>query len=290
VTNGTIVIGNGPIDFMDSGGEQVSVPLSALKIESGQVDLESSWADKAGLSGDDPSILKGLLAELQRQGYLRSAPAPTQKPAMIVKAASPGPEGNNIEITVSEVTQNTDAPLDPLKTTFSVTAKETDEYPDLMLASIATVLGIDEDPKGTGLVHVVTGSVAADGVPAEKIGTKALKLGPGAQVEVKDKDDKTLFTLKPRASLGSSDPKVKVTITEVDTAKKTFKLTATWKKKVTGVKVDPATLESKFQELEYLVTVSPPASGAYSVPKAEARSLSGGSAATRASLILFANQ
>src|SRR5438270_9522953 len=150
------VVGNGPIDFMASNGEQVSVPLSALEIKSGQVSLESDWADKAGLTGDDLRILEKLLAELQRQGYLRSAPPPAQKPAMIVTAANPGPEGNNITIKVSDVKQDTNAPLDPLQTTFSVTATETDVYPGLTLANVATVLGTEQDPnKGTGLVHVV---------------------------------------------------------------------------------------------------------------------------------------
>lgn len=292
MTNGTIVVGNGPIEFMDSDDNDRSVPLSALEITtSGQVGLKSDWMEFAGLSDDDTDtvILKGLLAELQREGYLRSAPPPAPKPAMILKAANPGREGDNITIKVSEVPDDA-IPPDPSKTTLSITAKETDEYEGLTLANIKTKVGTDQEPKGTGLVHV-TGTVATDGLPDEIDAAHALELGPGAQqvVEVKDKDDnsKTLFKLEPRGSLSANDPKVKVEISNVDDTKKTFTLTATWEKTIEKVKSDLATVKSTFEELEYLVTLS----GAYSVPKVETpQSLSGGGATAHASLTLFANQ
>jgi hypothetical protein len=275
---------------MDSNGKEISVPLSALEYASGQVDLRSGWSNSAGLSNDDSEILNGLLAELQRVGYLKSAPPPAPKPAIIVQAANPGPEGNNIKITISNVVQGKGgAKLDPLQTTFSVTAQETGEYPGLTLANIASKLGTDKDPKGTGLVHVQDGTISPSGDMPVELSAKAV---PGT-LKVLDKNGKNLFTLEARGSRNSA-PNVSVTISDI--TKDTFKLSASWEHKIDNVKIDAPTLESKFQDLAYLITVSPPAgppSRAYSVPDGKTdqpQPLSGGSAGSAASLTLFSKQ
>jgi hypothetical protein len=62
-------------------------------------------------------------------------------------------------------------------------------------------------------------------------------------------------------------------------------LKATWQKTVNNITLD--TLASVLSELSYVVTISKPSSGAYSVPAAGSTTLSGGNASSNASASLF---
>jgi len=249
-------------------------------VDSGTVKLKSGWNPTPPLPAQDSGpqgLLAGWLRYLVEQGLLQQAPTAAKKPAMLIKATNAGAQGNNIQVVIAGITL--DASGDPTKTKFDLTATETDTYTGLTTATIAQSIGTDQAPVGSGLVHVVQASVHVDRTPANG----AKDLPPPADFD--DSGANLVFPLDVRAGMGATDPKVHVTIANADEAAKTFDLTATWSRRVTGVTT--ATAASALAALGYLVTVSAPPSGAFSVPTAGTFSLSGG-AGTPASAILFA--
>src|SRR5260370_16336642 len=125
--------GNGPLEFTDSNGRQVSIPLTAFSFDAiGNLVVNANW--KAIASAPPASA---LLAYMRAQGLIAPAPAPSPKPAAIIKAVGPGAAGNNIAILIENIAANPD----PTKTTFDIVVTETEDYTGLTAATIKSVLG-----------------------------------------------------------------------------------------------------------------------------------------------------
>src|SRR5271167_4203362 len=106
----TQVTGNGPLEFTNANGRQISIPLSALYFDgSGTLQVDATWASASGLMPN-----KGVLGYAQSEGSITPAPAPPPFAAMIIKAADQGTSGNNIQVAISDISPATD----PTQTTF----------------------------------------------------------------------------------------------------------------------------------------------------------------------------
>jgi len=286
----TAVTGNGPLEFTDSNGHQISIPLSALFFDaSGTLQIDSVWGTASGLQAG-----QGLLAYAQTEKLITPAPAAAPFPAMVIKAADPGTGGNNISVTISNVTPA----ADPTQTTFTIAVTETDTYDGLTAATIQATLGSSTVSGSTlvfgtagsspGLVQVEAGVGDATGTPDAV--AKNL-VGNPAELAVDGEGSPALvFTLLAKKS-GADGALTNVVIapdvsSPPTTGPGTFSLVASWTKTVNNVSL--ATLATSIQnQLGYLITVSLPASGAYSVPAVATSTLSGGTSGTPASANLF---
>jgi hypothetical protein len=289
----TSVFANGPFEFTDANGNQVSIPLTGLQFDSsGNLVVATTgpnaWAPWTGYSGDEKALVLGLLAQIAAQQLIIPAPAPSPKAAIVFKAADPGSAGNNVTVSI-KVTPS----ADPALAAFDITVSETETYNGLSAATIEATLGTDVKPAAApGLVVVVSGGTNATRLP--QAGT--VNLGGGApgtpsNYTLNDATSKPVFTLRAKKP-GADGDLTKVTIANVQT--KTFDLSMTWTKKATGVTL--GTLASKAADLAYEVIIQTPPSGIYSVPADSSSSpvpLSGGAdgtSATAATATIFASQ
>ncbi|HMD96325.1 MAG TPA: hypothetical protein VKM93_03205 [Terriglobia bacterium] len=290
--------GNGPLEFTDANGNQVSIPLSALQFVNGSLGVNSSiWTPFTGYAADEKAVINDLLAYASGQGLITPAVVPAPKPALTVKAVSPGSMGNNIQVTVAV---SPAASGDPTQATFSITVTETDTWTGLTSGTIESVLGSDKSTGSTpGLVHVVDGSVTKTptDLPAPLASTPLVAAASpttSATLAVMDATANPVFTLEAKG-VGSDGNTTSVAIS-VDTTTKTFTLAATWTKPaLTGLTIADVAAQVK-SNLNYEIAVSAPASGLISVPAATGSSviqLSGGSdgtSPTAASATVFASQ
>lgn len=287
----TQVTGNGPLEFTNANGKQISIPLSALYFDgSGTLQVDTTWATATGLK---PS--KGVLGYAQSEGLIAPASAPPPFAAMVINAADQGTGGNNIVVGISDIAPATD----PTQTTFSITVTETDVYAGLTVANIESTLG-SSTVSGSSLIPVVTGtspglvqveagSVDTSGFPNSV--TNASLQGDPAELAVDgDGSPAVVFTLLAKKA-GTDGATTLIDISSDTTSppgpgNPTFTLTATWSKMVNDVTIE--TLASTIQsEFGYEITVSLPGSGAYSVPAAASTTLSGGTPGTLAAATLF---
>jgi hypothetical protein len=271
---GTPVTSYGPFEFTDSKGKQVSIPLSALTLNGGQ--LTSTDPGWSAVLGAQPA--KALWQQMVAEGLLAPMPAPAPAPAMLLRAASSGTAGNNITITITVHSVSPPA-NDPLLVPFDLNVTETDTYAGQTAATISQTL-----VTAGALVQVVD-SIETTGVPDPY--TKFQFLGSPAQlaVEASGSPGGTLFVLAPRGS-GPDSHSTYVTIAPDPGGSGTFSLQATWTKTASGLTL--ATLASAVQsQLGYEITISKPSSGAYSVPAAGSTTLTGGGTSSNASAILF---
>lgn len=286
----TQVTGNGPLEFTNANGRQISIPLSALYFDSsGTLQVDSNWATASGLK---PGT--GLLGYAQSEGLITPAPAPPPFAAMIIKAADQGTGGNNIQIAISDISPATD----PTQTTFSITVTETDVYQGLSVGTIESTLGSStvsgsslvpvKTGTSPGLVQVESGSVDTSGFPNSINGS--LTGDPGELAVDGEGSPAVVFTLLAKKA-GPDGATTQVDISPDNgsppsSSNPTFTLTATWSKMVNDVTL--GTLASTIQsELGYEITASLPGSGAYSVPAAAQSTLGGGTPGTSASATLF---
>jgi hypothetical protein len=280
------VTGNGPFEFTDTFGRHVSIPLTAFSVDPVQgIVPDAAWAPVVGALPASALFAYALKGKL-----IVPAPAPSAFPAMIVTAADPGPAGSNITIQIVSGAPN----ADPTKTTFNIVVNETDKYYGLTAATIASVLGTC-NPAGTptapgsnpGLVQVLQGSVDTVGAP---LAVTALLSGNPAKVDIdQHASPARVFTLvakKPGADGALIKVQVIPVVSSPPSNPETFSLIATWQKEVDGVTI--GALQSQVQSLlGYEITVSTPASGAFSVPAASTTALSGGATGVAASATLF---
>jgi len=286
----TQVTGNGPLEFTNANGRQISIPLSALYFDSsGTLQVDSTWATASGLKPN-----AGVLGYVQSEGLITPAPAPPPFAAMIIKSADQGTGGNNIQVAISDISPATD----PTQTTFSITVTETDVYEGLTAGTIESTLGSStvsgsslvpvKTGTSPGLVQVESGTVDTNGFPNSTNGSLT---GNPAELAVDGEGSPAVvFTLLAKKS-GADGATTQVDISP-DTgsppasSNPTFTLTATWSKMVNDVTL--GTLASTIQsELGYEITVSLPGSGAFSVPAAAQSTLGGGTPGTFASATLF---
>jgi hypothetical protein len=286
----TQVTGNGPLEFTNADGRQISIPLSALYFDgNGTLQVDSPWATATGLMPNT-----GVLGYAQSEGLITPAPAPPPFAAMIIKAADQGTGGNNIQVVISDISPATD----PTQTTFSITVTETDVYSGLTAATIESTLGSSTVSGGSlvpvktgsspGLVQVESGSVDTSGFPNSINGSLT---GNPAELAVDGEGSPAvIFTLLAKKA-GTDGATTQIDISSDSGSpptsdNPTFTLTATWSKMVNDVTLE--TLASTIQsELGYEITVSLPGSGAYSVPAAAQSTLSGGTQGTSSSATLF---
>jgi hypothetical protein len=276
----TPATGNGPFEFTNSQGEQISIPLSAITFDStGQPIVDPDWSS---YTTSDPG--KTLLKYAVKEALIKPRPTPSPFPAMVIRAADPGAGGNHITVTVNVQPAPSSPPIaDPMFVPFDLLITQTDVFANQTAATIATALA-----GGGGLVQIV-GPVNSSGVPGAQNGPLTGS-PPQLQVMGTGSPGGTVFVLgakrtDPSASL--TNVKVEPNVTSPPgSGSETFTLTVTWTKTATGITL--ATLDSDVQSgLGYEITVAKPGSGAYSVPAAGSTTLSGGAGGTRASAMLY---
>lgn len=273
--------GMGPFEFTNSSGSQVSIPLTAFTFDaSGNLVVNPNWTTVA-----NAAPASALLTYLRAQGLLVPAPAASPKPAAIIKAVDPGPGGNNIVITIANITPSSNG--DPTKTTFDITVTEMESYTGLTMATLTGIVGTSSGSGSKpGLVYVK--SVAnPTGLPATLASTPLTGGGAGvkAHLGINDGAAALVFTLEARDP-GADGSLIHIAITAGGS---TFDMTAQWTQTVTGVKI--ATFQSLVTaHLGYEITAAAPAGGVFSVPTALTTQLSGGAGSVNASAILVASQ
>jgi hypothetical protein len=291
----TPVTGNGPFEFTSSAGKQVSIPLTAFGFDSNNnLVVDPAWSS---FTSTAPGSV--LLAAAVKLGEIAPAALASPFPAMIFRATDPGPGGNNISVTIGVTKVVTSPPTDdPTLVPFDVTIAETDFYPSLTAASIESVLGSRTlagasvvTGSAPGLVRVLAGSVDTAGEPLSVSGNLT---GTPAVLDVDGNGSPALvFTLIAKNESATSVP-THVSITPSFTSPPqpggaTFSLRANWTKTISGVTLPDlaATIAADFG---YLVTVSKPGSGAFSLPASGVSQLSGGGAGKAASATIFTSQ
>ena len=280
------VVGNSPFEFTDANGNQVSIPLTALKFTSGVLDVDGTiWPDT--YLPPLPDQIKTLLADLASGQSLVPPVVPAAKPAATITAADVGAQGNNIRIDlVAHVSSNGD----PALATFDITATESETYPGLTMATLESTVGSDTVPGSQpGIAHVLHSSIDNTKLPEDQ-GPIAFPDTPSAKatVDIEDATPDVVFTLEARKS-GSGGHFGSVTVSDVDTTAKTFTLNLKWTHAVTGAKL--STLAADIAPLNYLINVSAPAGGSIAVPAAATNvALSGGTPTKAASALFVAAQ
>ncbi|MBM4318925.1 MAG: hypothetical protein FJ125_02960 [Deltaproteobacteria bacterium] len=263
------VSGAGPVVFFTESGQQVTVPLTALSFVDGQLEIDAAYQGVAGL--------KPWLDYLQQAGRLQQAAAPPASLAMVVAAARPGTDGNDVQLTIA-FPDPSDAEH------FDVTVTELEILEQLSPEQLEEVLGTADEPGSRpGLVRVV----AAAGYQLPKaMAETPLAGGSGtnpSSLEIKAADDSTAFVLQARAA-GADGDLTQVEITDVDDVEGTFKLTATWTKKVEGLTAAGAAAA----DLGYAVQIAAPAGQQIATPEPGTYALTGGAEATTANRSIVA--
>jgi hypothetical protein len=271
----TPVVGNGPLEFTNSKGHEVSIPLSALNLTAGVLHSSDPVWDTALTTPPGQALAKYMVAA----GLISPKPAPAPFPAMVIRAATAGSAGNNISVTVTVSSAPPSPPInDPMFTPFSLQVTETDTYAGQTAATIAGTLS------GAGGLVQIVGPVDTSAMPTAQGGL----VNSSGQFPVMGNGSPggLVFVLATKGS-GTDSLKTNVNIT-LDAGGKTFTLQVSWTKTVNNITL--GTLESTvLSALGYEITVSKPSSGAYSVPATTTTptTLSGGSSSSSASAILF---
>lgn len=270
------VLGSGPIGFTDTNGKQQSIPLSLLYFENGVVK-----ADKWRLYEANKVVVDALLKSQVAGEFLKPAPAPPPKPAMILKAAIPGAKGNTIQVTFSNA--------DVTRTTFDaeITAKATYSglriFPDSP-SFIEKVLGLGSTA-GTspGLVRVRQPAPdAVTSMPQPISTSRALALegdSPRSSLSVNGDSSGTAFTLEAWKE-GAEGDNIKITILDVDSVAQTFTLVVEWIQQITSITLTD--LPSKLAGSGFVIQVSQPEGADFGIPAPGTIALNGGADATGA--------
>jgi hypothetical protein len=273
------VVGSGPVGLTTSDGQQLSIPLTELYFDGGQIK-----ADQWPLYTKHKADVDPWLNYLAKAGELSPGAQAKPNPAMLISAADPGASGNNIQITFSNITPDPADPTNPAKTTFDAVVVETNTYASLSFdhASanfIKTILGTGTTAGSqAGLVHVLD----ADNPTQPKPGMYPLSGGGTAAKSVAPVDGDptgTAFHLEAKKVGGDGD-KTRVTISNVDAGGNTFSLQAVWSSQpITGIKL--ADLPGKLAQSGYEIGVQAPAGG-FAIPAAGVVGLVGGAGAQSA--------
>ena len=271
MTTPQAVAGNAPLTFTDSLGSQRSVPLSALQFSGSTLGLASGWS--SAFKPADITILLALAQTRVATGDLAPAPVPPPVPAISFTAAAPGPQGNNIIVTISSITGQS-----AVNTKMVIDASETDTYSGLASATdAANAIGVDtapsgpdDPPQGGGVVVVKSGSATGTGLP--KDGQTLTVTSAGTNVLATD-GSTTLFVLVPRNGYTGTGINTTVSLAPGGT---TFSVTATYDAGNTNA-VAETDLGSLPGSVTFLVSVAAPPGG-LALPAAGTTTLSGGAA------------
>jgi hypothetical protein len=279
----TGVSGYGPFEFMDQSGKHVSIPLTALTLNNGVItSTDPNW--NKVLSNPPAQALYQYMLNVTPP-LLWPTPAPAPFPAMVVRAVNAGTAGNNITVNVTVTPAASSPPIqDPTTQTFTLTVTESDTYANQTPATIANTL------KTAGALVYVVQTVQTTGVPESYSGTLT---GSPDQVPIEGSGSPgTLFVLSPRqntlgASAGAQYTQLTITPNLASPSNPnagTFNLQATWTYTVSCTLDSLASVSS---ELGYVITIGKPSSGAFSIPAQTSTTLSGGTANSNASGILY---
>jgi hypothetical protein len=275
------VLGSGPIGFTDTKGKQQSIPLSLLYFDNGLVK-----ADKWPPYSANTAVVDALLKSLVEGEFLKPAPAPPPKPAIILKAAIPGVKGNTIQVTFSNIV----AGATPATTTFEaeITAKAT--YSALSFdpnspSFIGTVLGVEAFGTSSGLVRVKK-PAPTTAVPPKVITTAKPLTGGGASRKssllIDENPSGTAFTLEAWKA-GVEGDNIKITIPDVNLEAKTFTLVVEWTQ-AKIISITLASLQSALQGEQFVIkeVLKPEGAADFGIPALGTIVLSGGADATGA--------
>jgi hypothetical protein len=260
-----VVASTGPIDFVGSSGQQVSLPLSALYFEDGTLKAAGPLytANKAAA---DP-----WLQYLADEGLIMPAPALPPKQALLVTAKNAGSTGNDIRIAISNVRVD---PTDATKQIFDALLTQTDSYDGLTKDNIANVLGSAAsftNGERPGLVFV---STAATDLP--KDGTYA----PATYIVDIPKNTGAGSAVKLTYRIQDNAATMEVDISNVNTDAGAFSLVAKWTKAKQGIRA--TAFQTNFSD--HITVAEPDGSAAKDadVPAAGTIVLAGGSDAQNA--------
>jgi hypothetical protein len=283
-------VGGAPIAFVDSNGNQYSIPLSFVTFTSiTGAPTVSTWPGWTGPAGPDQADVTAWLAYLTGQQLLAAATQPLPPAAFTMTARDAGSSGNDITISFGTVTPNT---ATPASTTVDVTVSTSQVYAGLTPASISTVLGaVPLGGTQPGLAYVSTpftslptaataisfasnlalikhpnGSVRArrrtmaSKRPAK---SKALLTGAPLMLDVAGSGGGVLSPTHDAASEAADAALLQAAISSVDSGAGTFTLMLSWTKSQTAI-----ALSSLAATFAYLVTVTPPTGGFVYAPAA----------------------
>ncbi len=210
------VLGGSPVTLVTDKGTQVSIPLSELSFNNGQL-VTTDWSGWATYQAFADPRLKDLVG----RGLLRPAPAPPAKPAMILKALDPGSTGNSIELAISKVVTATPAK----NTTLEMTVTVVEVYDKVTKANIVDILGSTAtNGSRPGMAFVSTAPSGALTVVAEKAFDTATKKWAGATLELTAHRDPDGANTPLKAKIETSDGAHKLTMTWTKTVPATTKL------------------------------------------------------------------
>lgn len=274
------VIGNGPIGFTDSTGNQRFSPLSVLEFLDDQINAVN-WP----LYIPNQAIVDSLLVDLVDNGFLRPGPSAPSKPAMVLRAAVPGAAGNTIQVTFSNLVVDTTTPAN---TTFDATIFSKDTYLGLSYDAISpaspefikNVLGT-ETLTGTSPTFIRVKN--ADTPSQPKPGTYVLEGGNATTKSSKGIDGDPMgtgFTMEAWQN-GDEGNSITVTISQVNATTKTFTLVVELKQPtITGIKLSD--LPAKLAGSGIVLSVTGPGGGDFAIPALGTVGLRGGSDAKAA--------
>jgi len=253
----TPALSNGPVEFTDVGGNQVSLPLSSIFFDGKTIHAEGSIYNSHKAAADD------WLTYLARIGEIVPDADPPSKTAMVITAKHAGSTGNFIQIQFSNPDNS-----DPTNVKFDATVTETDTYPALTPATIQSALSAEP-----GLV-ILPGNAPTE---LPKAGTYPLAVtspNTSATVDIpKNSGLGNAFTVQARAD-GPDGALTQVTIKDVTA---TFTLIAGWRKTATQI-----TASKVGTTFDYEIAVAAPTGGTLSAPAAGTVTLSGGTDALSA--------
>jgi hypothetical protein len=254
----TPALTNGPVEFTDSKGNQVSLPLSSIFFDGNTIHAEGPLYTANQAAADD------WLTYLAKIGEIVPDANPPSKTAMVIQAKAAGSTGNLIQVQFSNLDDT-----DPNDVKFDAAVTETDTYTQLTPGTVQAALAAQP-----GLVSV-PGSPATE---LPKPGAYALAVSAPntpASVDIpKNSGAGNAFTVQARTD-AADGALTQVTIKDVTAT--TFTLVAAWKK--TATQITAANVGATF---DYEITVSAPTGGALSAPAAGTVTLSGGSDAAPA--------
>lgn len=277
------VVGSGPISFTDSNGNQQSIPLSLLYFENSTVK-----ADKWLPYNANKAVVDALLKDLVTGEFLKPAPTPPPKQAIVLKAAFPGAKGNTIQVTFSNIVAGSSPPT---STTFDAEIAAKFTYSGLSFepgspSFIGKVLDIGAT-SGTspGLVRVKEPAPTTATQPKAITTSKPL-MGGGASAKsslIVDGDPSgTAFTLEAWKD-GADGDNIKISIPDVNAGAKTFTLVVEWTQpKITSITLADLSAGTKLQGEKLVIEVSKPEGTDFGIPTPGTIVLNGGVDATGA--------
>jgi phage tail sheath gpL-like len=255
-------IGDGPITFFTTQGQQITYPLSAITFEAGVPTVTPAPA------AEDADALAAWLASLVKQGRLRPQPVEPPGEAMIVTAKEDGVAGNRITVKVTPAVSG-----DRTKVDIAITS--IDRYERMTLDSLEDTLGTGAaSGERPGLVRIK--SVGTDD-PVEGAAAPANpQTTPPSWIAASATAATPAFTVEARRT-GTDPARVTVTVTDLDAAATpaTFTLTATWM--VEAKDVTASSLPALATAAAFAVDITPsPPTGSYKLPMPGTVSLEGG--------------